>query len=198
MGPYLRYSIGTSNPTQWERDRENELSEKTEKRQTRDALRTDMPRGRSQREACSSRRGRRSQSRKTYVAIDHIRQAARVLAANHELSDLQIQLFSSWTPATAAHLACRTPRGTPPSKSKRLARTRVSPANHLRLHRVLHAAKQRAHAANTPLPPAARVCRATGQEATTALQRAGSGSEPDTTTGGSNLQAGVRSSRHHI
>ena len=57
---------------------------------------------RSQRDACSRRRSRRSRSRKTYAAIDHIRQAARVLAANHELSDLQIQLFSSWTSATAA------------------------------------------------------------------------------------------------
>jgi hypothetical protein len=157
-----------------------------------------MPQGRSQREACSRRRCRRSRSRKTYAAIDHIRQAARVLAANHELSDLQIQLFSSWTSATATHLAFRTPRGIPPSKSKRLAMTRVSPANHPRLRRVQHAANQRSRAANTQLPPAARATSATGQAATTALQRAGSGSEPDTTTGGSNPQAGVRSRRRRL
>ena len=85
-----------------------------------------------------------------------------------------------------------------PEQSKSLAGTRVSPANHSRFRRVQHPAERRARATNAPLPPMARGKYAMGQAAATALQGAGSGSELDTTTCGSNPQAGVRLSRHHI
>jgi hypothetical protein len=48
--------------------------------------------------------------------------------------------------------SCATGKHASPAQSKRLAGTRVPPANRPRLHRVQHAAAQRARAANTTLP----------------------------------------------
>ena len=83
-----------------------------------------------------------------------------------------------------------------PAQSKRLAGTRVSPANGPRLRRVQYAGEQRVRTTIASLPPATRVNRATGQAATAVLQGASSGSEPDATIGWVNPQASVLS-RHH-
>ena len=97
-----------------------------------------------------------------------------------------------------ASRSCATGKHDRPAQSKRIAGTRVSPANRPRLCRVHHVAEPRARATNAQLPPATRASNEPRQAAAATLQGAGFDSEPDATTGWANSQVGVRLGRHHL